>query len=418
MKRRARKLSQPFETLEQRELLALSIANIPATGITSRSATIGANLLDDGGAPATVTLFWGDNDGGTNVGEWDSILSLGARSAGEYRSDLTQLDHSTQYYFRAHAFSLSGQAWADDTASFTTAQLPPPVSTVERVFHISESSAVVNARIESEEPLVWKRIYYGPDDGGENEMAWESHIDVDSETIDFSRRITGLISDTTYFVRAAASDGSVIGWSNPLSFTTSDAPPLRISEIMANNATTLPTRIRLSAENRFSGPQNTHDWLEIQNNSTATIDLTGYSLTDTKNDLIKWTFPAGVEIAAGQSIVVFASSLDIKDRELDEQGILHTNFSLRSEGEYLALVSPESEIVHEFPDGFAAQQIDASHGYFGTNFGELPLPSSGNANDPIGPAISSVRHEVYWIARRQPESAACYSADQARIRWH
>ena len=75
------------------------------------------------------------------------------------------------------------------------------------------------------------------------------------------------------------------------------------------------------------------DWIEIHNAGDATVDLTGWMLTDDAKDLAKWTFPA-VKIEAGGYLLVFASGANQvrADREL------HVNFKLGASGEYLGLV--------------------------------------------------------------------------------
>ena len=98
------------------------------------------------------------------------------------------------------------------------------------------------------------------------------------------------------------------------------------------------------------------DWIEIQNDGTTTVNLAGWALTDDKQEPDKWIFPA-LTLAPGQFVVVFASG---KDR----RGVgspLHTNFSLSSTGEYLALIKPGGAIATEF-DEFPEQFADKSYG--------------------------------------------------------
>ncbi len=48
-----------------------TIINTPAEDVTALVATIGASVLATGGDEPEVTLYWGDNDGGTNVANWE-----------------------------------------------------------------------------------------------------------------------------------------------------------------------------------------------------------------------------------------------------------------------------------------------------------------------------------------------------------
>ncbi len=119
----------------------------------------------------------------------------------------------------------------------------------------------------------------------------------------------------------------------------------RISEFMADNTKSLSDEDGQEV-----------DWLEIQNPNPVAQDLTGWYLTDDPALLTKWQFP-GVSINANGYLVVFTSG---KDRRISGQN-LHTNFSLRAAGEYLALVKPDGvTAVSQFT--FGQQEADVSYG--------------------------------------------------------
>ena len=80
------------------------------------------------------------------------------------------------------------------------------------------------------------------------------------------------------------------------------------------------------------------DWIELHNRGTAEVKLKGWSLTDNRNNLGKWTLP-NVTLGADSRIVVFATGEDSKSTSLSRPS--HTNFKLNPNGEYLALCSPE-----------------------------------------------------------------------------
>ena len=74
------------------------------------------------------------------------------------------------------------------------------------------------------------------------------------------------------------------------------------------------------------------DWIEIYNPSGTAAILNGYYLTDDPKDLRKWRIPNMV-LPSGELLIIFASN---KNRVV-AGAELHTNFSLSSNGEYLAL---------------------------------------------------------------------------------
>ena len=101
------------------------------------------------------------------------------------------------------------------------------------------------------------------------------------------------------------------------------------------------------------------DWIEIYNNSSSTVNLAGWFLTDNSNDLTQWEFPA-TNLAAGGYLLVFASG---KDRAISGDP-LHANFSLKGSGEYLGLVDPDgATVVSKYSPKFPSQYSDVSYGF-------------------------------------------------------
>ncbi len=66
-----------------------------------------------------------------------------------------------------------------------------------------------------------------------------------------------------------------------------DSSPLRISEVMSANVTTLTDDYGAYS-----------DYVEIENTSDSEIDLSGYGLSNKPNKTMKWRFPEGVKIPA------------------------------------------------------------------------------------------------------------------------
>jgi hypothetical protein len=124
------------------------------------------------------------------------------------------------------------------------------------------------------------------------------------------------------------------------------AQELSITEFMASNATGLRDE-----DGDFS------DWIEIYNRSSEAASLAGFSLTDRINNLKKWTFP-DTSIPPDTYLVVFASG---KNRNPAGGGELHTNFQLSADGEFLALVGADGQIVSKF-DTFPVLDDDVSFG--------------------------------------------------------
>ena len=145
-----------------------------------------------------------------------------------------------------------------------------------------------------------------------------------------------------------------------------------ITEFMADNASTIQDNHGIYS-----------DWIEIHNPTAAPINLLDWCLTDDPLDLDQWRFPA-VTIAPGEFLVVWATGLNERDPALP----LHTNFSLKAGGEYLALVQPNgTTIQQQFAPEYPAQDPDES---FGAQFTNTTLASPGAAARYLIPANGSL----------------------------
>jgi uncharacterized repeat protein (TIGR01451 family) len=166
------------------------------------------------------------------------------------------------------------------------------------------------------------------------------------------------------------------GQAGAVSWKTKFNPRLKlvISEFMANNETTLS-----DGDGDFS------DWIEIYNPGSEDVDLEDWCLTDNAADLSKWRFPSKT-LAAKQFLLVWASG---KNRTNPAQP-LHTNFSLSSGGEYLALVRPDGVTVeHEFSPMYPAQGNDESYGINFTGRSLLAQGASVKYRVPTNAALGN-----------------------------
>ena len=155
-------------------------------------------------------------------------------------------------------------------------------------------------------------------------------------------------------------------------------PPLYpvINEFMAQNNSDAP----LGPGEWLDEDNESSDWIEIYNPTNQPVNLEGWHLTDDSDDLTKWSFPEGVTLRAGAFMVVFASG---KDR-VQAVTALHTNFKLRAQGEYLALVLPDGlTVAHEYAPVFAQQLANVSYGLTGEV--KNLVPEYFTTPTPLGP---------------------------------
>lgn len=135
------------------------------------------------------------------------------------------------------------------------------------------------------------------------------------------------------------------------------------------------------------------DWLEIENQGSTSLDLSGYFLSDDPSTLSKWQFPTGTVITPAQRYqIVFLS------RKTGIAGELHANFRLDSDGEFLALIAPDGlTIVDQFSPSLPPIPRPLSYGRNGTSLGFFTQPSPGAAN---GTALADFVENVGFSNQR------------------
>ncbi len=101
-----------------------------------------------------------------------------------------------------------------------------------------------------------------------------------------------------------------------------------INELMASNTSTIRDG---DSDDSQGGAYS--DWIEIYNAGSQSINLRGYTLSDSST---AWTFPDAV-VPAGGFLLVWASDKN----KVAKDGQLHTNFKLSSSGETVTLKKPD-----------------------------------------------------------------------------
>lgn len=109
------------------------------------------------------------------------------------------------------------------------------------------------------------------------------------------------------------------------------AKTIVINEVMSSNSLSI-----------IDQDQDASDWIELYNTSDNKVSLNGYFLSDKANDLLKWSFPEGINIEPHGFLIVWASGKDI----VSNHGELHTNFSISKSGEELFLTYRNNIIDH------------------------------------------------------------------------
>ena len=162
---------------------------------------------------------------------------------------------------------------------------------------------------------------------------------------------------------------------------------LYINEFMASNATTIPDSFGVYS-----------DWVEIYNSTLQEIDLSGFGISDSIAQPMKYRLPEGTSIAPGGYLVIFFSG-----NEGLHNGELHAPFGLRAYEEDVVLSSAKGRIVDSFSYSRMEADVSMARTPDGTGeFAKSAQPTPGYPNTSSG-------YEAFNQAHRLPLSGVYIS---------
>ncbi|MCH2062139.1 MAG: lamin tail domain-containing protein [Roseibacillus sp.] len=374
-----------------------ALANLPATGIMTNSAEIGAEVTSTGGEVPLVTVYYGLTDGGTTEGDWDSFALLGAQS-GVATTTVTGLQTGRSYFYRARGVNGGGTVWAPATASFATAEPAPPSVVNRGADGVRGGSANLRGEVTEngfDAPAI--TIYYGDNDGGIDPTSWDSAVTIGQRTGQFSLYVSDLVPLTTYYFRCRATNVAGTAWApGSETFTTTD---LLSSSIVINE-------IHYDHEPKTERGE----FIEIFNPSDSPVPLTGWQI----NGAIDFDFPEGTVIAANGFLVIAEDPAAMRSVFGVRNALGPYVGRLSNDGERLELENENGSLVDEVDYGIGFPWPTASRGG-GTSMELInenldndlgsSWRASGNAA-PAGAQVTYVEAGQSWRYRKGTSEAS------------
>lgn len=184
------------------------------TDITQTSAKGGGEVNSDGGAAVTERgICWSSGHNPTI----NNNKALAGEGVGSFTCDITDLSAHTTYYVRAYAINSKGTAYGEEV-SFNTSAILPTVST-GNITNITTTSATGSGNATSdggssitEHGLCWSTNH--------NPTISGTHFAAGDGTGDFTATMTNLTANTTYYVRAYATNSVGTAYGDEVEFST------------------------------------------------------------------------------------------------------------------------------------------------------------------------------------------------------
>ena len=200
------------------------------TNITQTTATCGGNVSDDGGATVTARgVCWSTNQNPT-IGNSHTTDGSGM---GSYTSGITGLTQGTTYYVRAYATNSAGTSYGEQR-TFITNSVNLPTLTTNSVTNVQQTTATCGGNVTNAGggTVTARGVCWST---SQNPTINNNHTNNGSGTGSFTSYITGLSPNTTYYVRAYATNSAGTAYGDQKGFTT--LPQVYVPTVTTNSVT-------------------------------------------------------------------------------------------------------------------------------------------------------------------------------------
>lgn len=211
-------------TTGQLDVPVLTTAAI--SGITQTTAVSGGNVTSDGGSPVTARgVCWSTHATPTTA---DSKTTNGT-GTGTFTSNINGLTGNTKYYVRAYATNDKGTGYGQEV-SFNSSPVLPTVTTSDPyATSTTTGTGGGTVSIDGGSPVTARGVCWST---SANPTIANSKTSDGTGTGTFSSSISGLTPNTTYHVRAYATNSAGTAYGTDKQFT---SDPLTMNDIDGNS---------------------------------------------------------------------------------------------------------------------------------------------------------------------------------------
>lgn len=202
--------------------IALSTLSTNAmSSITNTAAVCGGNISNAGGGTVTARgVIWSTIPNPTIALTTKTSDGTGT---GSYTSNISSLLPNTTYNVRAYATNAAGTSYGNEI-SFTTLLIAPIFLTTNQITFVSNTSAISGGNItfDGGSAITSRGIIWSTSPNPTTALTTKTSDG--TGTGSYTTNLTGLLSNTTYYVRAYAINSNLTTYGNEYSFITLPQP--------------------------------------------------------------------------------------------------------------------------------------------------------------------------------------------------
>lgn len=209
--------------------VAPTVTITTVTNITANSAVCIGEIDSDGGAPILARgICWSLINPLPTINDNKTIDENGT---GSFTSSITGLNPGETYYFRAYATNSIGTAYSCQI-TFNTMVTVPILTTAElSAITFSSASCGGNINLDGGTPVTARGICWST---SENPDIEDNKTTDGVGTGNFTSNLSLLITNTTYYIRAYATNDTGTGYGNEISFKTLESGIGTVTDIDGN----------------------------------------------------------------------------------------------------------------------------------------------------------------------------------------
>lgn len=204
-------------------IIVPEITTAAITNLTYNMATSGGTITDDGGAVITASgICWSKTN---NTPTLSDSKTTGTTASGSFTSVINSLEENTTYYVRAYATNSAGTGYGNVVTFTTPINITVPLLTTAAITNLSYNTATSGGTITANggaaitaSGICWSKTNNPPT------TAADSKTISTTASGSFTSVMNSLEENTTYYVRAYATNSAGTGYGAVVIFTTPTDP--------------------------------------------------------------------------------------------------------------------------------------------------------------------------------------------------
>lgn len=205
--------------------IKISVTTDDVSGISTNTAISGGYVTNDGGYPVFARgVVWSTSPEPTSILNTRTADGTGL---GAFTSNITGLSPNTVYYVRAYASNYTGTAYGNQDTITTVNYTLPTIST-SPVTLTTQTTSVSGGNITNDgaNPISARGVVWSTIPNPTITLLTRTYNGTGSAP--FTSNITGLNANTTYYIKAYATNSAGTAYGNQVTFTTLNVPSVAI----------------------------------------------------------------------------------------------------------------------------------------------------------------------------------------------